>query len=175
LEHYEATYDAATDTLVNGSWSAAITGTFTARRILNGRLLAAPTAVATSQTTTAHAANQLVDHDMTTYWATPNGKTIGEMITLTLAIPSRLNGMRLLTWDNGGQNGIPSRVTIVSRDGVGNALDTSDRYVPTDAIWQPLALNVDTPVAVVEITITETTPPTANRVSLNGIELFGLP
>jgi len=175
LDHYEVTYDEATDSLVDGFWNTGTPGTFTGARALSGRLLAPPQASASSQASASLAPAMAVDGDMTTYWGTANAQTVGVTLTLTLATPSRLRGLRLLTWDNGNPYGSPARLSISSRDGSGAEVDLSDVAVPTDAIWEATPLVVDVPVTELVIVVTEVSPPTANRLSLNGIELFGLP
>jgi hypothetical protein len=175
LDHYEVTYDAASDSLVGGFWNTGTPGTFTGTHALSGRLLAPPVASASSQASGTLAVANVVDGDMTTAWGTANGQTTGVTLTLTLATPSRLRGLRLLTWDNGNPYGCPARLSISSRDGTGTEVDLSDVAVPTDAIWEAIPLAVDVPVSEIVIVITEISPSTANRLSLNGIELFGLP
>lgn len=174
LDHYEAIYSAASDTLA-GSWNTGTPGVFTATRILSGHLLATPSVAASSQATAQLSSAKMVDGDMTTFWGTPNGKSVGESITLTLVAPSRIRGLRLLIWNNGSSYGTPSLLHITCRDSGGTVVDTRDCEVPTDVGWQPVALQIDSLVAELQLIISETNPPSSNRVSLNEIELFGLP
>lgn len=75
----------------------------------------------------------------------------------------------------GGSAGIPARLLVSSRDSGGNEVDLSDVVVPSDPMWNPIPLDVDAAVVEVRIEITEVEPPSANRVLIHGVELFGTP
>ena len=107
-------------------------------------------------------------------WSSSNGLTVGETLTLTLASPARLRGLRLLAVA-AGSAGIPARLLVSSRDSGGNEIDLSDMVVPTDPMWNPMSLAVDAAVVEVRLEITEVAPANANRVLIHGMELFGTP
>jgi hypothetical protein len=173
LDHYDATYEPATGSLVQGSWATGNAGTFTGAHRLSGMLLAAPSAQSSSARNGLGPAN-MVDTDMMTYWSSANGRTVGETITLTLSAARRLRGLRLLSVV-GANEAAPARLTVTSRDAGASIIDTSDITVPTDSMWNPTALIVDGLVSEVLIEITEVQPAAGNRVVVSGIELFGQP
>jgi len=172
LDVYEAQFDAPSDTLA-GFWDTGTPGTFSGVRKLDGTLLPATAAVASS-TQNGTSASNTVDADMFTEWSSSNGGTVGETLTLTLAAPASLRGLRLMALPEGNA-GIPTRLRISSRDSGGNEVDLSDVVVPSDPMWNPIPLAVDATVAEVHIEITEVTPAGSNRVMVSGVELFGTP
>jgi len=173
LDHYEATYDPVADELVDGFWNTGNVGSFIGVRVLSGHLLGPLTATASSTRGALGAANA-VDTDMMTYWSSANGKTTGEVLTLTLSTPARLRGIRILSY-LGTNDAAPSRLSVSSRDGSGTEVDLSDVSVPPDAMRKPVPLTVDTDVSEVRLQVTEIQPTGGNRVVVTSVELFGLP
>ncbi|HEY3495757.1 MAG TPA: hypothetical protein VGK73_13760 [Polyangiaceae bacterium] len=172
LDHYEAAYDPATRVL-DGAWNTGNAGTFAGVHQLGGQLQSLVQAVASSMRS-GLAASNAIDTDMTTYWSSANGRTLGETLTLTLASPARLRGIRILSVTGASDSG-PSRLTVRSLDGTGAELDSTDLVVSTDPMWKPMSLVVDSPVTTVELEIVEILPSGGNRVVVSGVELFGLP
>jgi len=173
LDRYEADYDSATDTLVGGFWNTGSPGTFTATHRLTDTLVGPLTATATS-TRSSLVASNTVDSDQLTYWSSANNQVVGEVLTLTLAIPARLRGMRMLSYPYAG-DAQPSRMTAHCFDAQDTEVATLDVVASTEPMWKPMTLFVDTPVSKVALEITEVLPPGSNRVVVSGVELFGLP
>jgi hypothetical protein len=55
--------------------------------------LSPPSVQTSSQASAQLGAGNLVDTDMSTHWGSANNRTIGEIVTLTLATPSRLRAI----------------------------------------------------------------------------------
>jgi len=173
LDRYEADYDSATDTLVSGFWNTGSPGTFTATHRLSATLVGPLTATATS-TRSGLIASNTVDSDQLTYWSSANNRALGEVLTLTLATPARLRGMRMLSYPYAG-DAVPSRMTAHCFDAGDTEVATLDVVASTEPMWKPMTLFVDTPVSKVALEITEVLPVGGNRVVVSGVELFGLP
>ena len=173
LDHYQATYDPGSDALIDGFWDTGNPGTISGMRRLSGILLEPPQAQATSQQSGQVAAN-MVDGDMFTYWSSANNATTGQIITLTLAAPSRLRGLRILSVLSGNA-AAPAQLSVSSRDAGGAEVDVSSVAVPNDVMWKPVELVVDELVSELQIEVTALEPAGGNRIVISGLEVFGLP
>jgi hypothetical protein len=173
VDHYEATYDASTDRLVDGFWSTGVPGTFTAQRVLSSQWLGEVQAVATEEDLAPNNSAMLVDGDLLTFWRTPRGSLTGISITFTLAQPRRLEGVRIFAPRNGPRYATPQALTVVVSDATGAELESTTIDLAQSALWQAFPLTVGGQAAEVRIDIASAFNPTGNWLSINDVEFFG--